>query len=83
MKLPPMQKNRSTSPALICFIASTTSTPCSLGLVIPHALSNLCKNASLGRSHIPTVRSPCTLECPRTGHGQRRSFQHVRPLASN
>ena len=55
-------------PSRIARIASTVSTPCSRGLTIPNRESNAAKNFSGIFSQMPIVRSPCTLECPRTGH---------------
>ena len=38
------------------------------GLVMPNCVSSAARNASGIFSQMPIVRSPCTLECPRTGH---------------
>jgi hypothetical protein len=55
-------------PSRIALMASTVSTPCSRGLTIPNRESNASKNFSGIFSQMPIVRSPCTLEWPRTGH---------------
>jgi hypothetical protein len=49
-------------------IALMASTPCSRGLTIPNRESNAAKNFSGIFSQMPILRSPCTLEWPRTGH---------------
>jgi hypothetical protein len=52
----------------IARMLSTTSSPCSRGGSKSSAACSRSRNASVGFSQIPIVRSPCTLECPRTGH---------------
>jgi hypothetical protein len=67
-KLPPIPMNALARPSRIARIASTVSTPCSRGLTMPNRASNADRNLSGIFSQMPIVRSPCTLECPRTGH---------------
>ena len=66
-KFPPMQKNTSTFPSSMAWMALTTSYPWCCGIGNPRPSSMRCKNAFDGASQMPTVRSPCTLEWPRTG----------------
>ena len=67
-KLPPMPMNTLARPSRIARIASTVSWPCLRGLVMPNRVSNAARNVSGIFSQMPIVRSPCTFECPRTGH---------------
>ena len=67
-KLPPMPMNTFARPSRIARIASTVSTPCSRGLTMPNRSSSAARNSSGIFSQMPIVRSPWTLECPRTGH---------------
>ena len=68
-KLPPSAKNTSTLPSRIALIESTTSQPCARGGSKPNSSRSLSRNASGTFSQTPIDRSPCTLLCPRTGHG--------------
>ena len=67
-KLPPMPMKTLASPSRIARIASTVSWPCLRGLVMPKRVSRAARNCSGIFSQMPIVRSPCTFECPRTGH---------------
>ena len=67
-KLPPMPTKTCTSPSRIAPIVSTVSRPSARGGSNPNSAANASRNAGMGRSQIPIVRSPCTFECPRTGH---------------
>ena len=67
-KLPPMPMNTEARPSRIALIASTVSYPCLRGVTMPNWWSRAFKNVSGTCSQMPMVRSPCTLECPRTGH---------------
>lgn len=67
-KLPPIAKNTFASPSRSALMARTTSRPCSRGGAKPNSFSRASRKAGAGRSKMPIVRSPCTFECPRTGH---------------
>ncbi|COW55501.1 Uncharacterised protein [Mycobacterium tuberculosis] len=67
-KFPPMPMKTLTRPSRMARIAATVSKPCARGLVMPNSRSSAARNCSGIFSQIPIVRSPCTLECPRTGH---------------
>jgi hypothetical protein len=67
-KLPPMPMNTDARPSRMARMASTVSMPCSRGLVMPNSESSASKKVSGIFSQIPIVRSPWTLEWPRTGH---------------
>ncbi len=66
-KFPPMAKNTCARPSAMARIAPTVSWPCRRGGSKPNVSRSLSRNAGLGRSQMPMVRSPCTLLCPRTG----------------
>src|SRR5665647_2602251 len=67
-KFPPSEMNTSTASFSKALTVSTESSPCSRGALIPNSASNAFSIHSLGFSHTPIVRSPWTLEWPRTGH---------------
>ena len=68
-KLPPMPMNTLASPSRIARIASTVSKPCSRGAGEAELARRARRGTSSGIfSQMPIVRSPCTLEWPRTGH---------------
>ena len=67
-KLPPSAKNTLALPSCIARIVSTVSRPCSRGGSKPNSSRSPSRNASAAFSQMPIVRSPCTLEWPRTGH---------------
>ncbi len=66
-KLPPMPMKTRARPSRNARIASTTARPGSRGAVKPNSASIASRNQAGGRSQMPIVRSPWTLECPRTG----------------
>jgi hypothetical protein len=66
-KLPPSAKKTVASPRPIASIAPITSCPCRLGGSKPNAAPSRSRKMGSSRSKMPIVRSPCTLECPRTG----------------
>ena len=55
-------------PSRIAWIASTVSKPGARGGAKSNSLPSASRNPSAGFSKMPIVRSPCTFECPRTGH---------------
>ena len=67
-KLPPIPMNTEARPSRMARMASTVSKPCLRGLMMPNSASSAARNASGIFSQMPMVRSPWTLECPRTGH---------------
>ncbi len=67
-KLPPMPMKNVARPSRIASIAATVSKPCSRGEAKANSLSRASWNVDGMRSKMPMVRSPWTLECPRTGH---------------
>ena len=66
-KLPPIAKNTRARPSASALTASTVSKPCSRGGSKWNSSRSASRNAGFGRSQMPMVRSPCTLEWPRTG----------------
>ena len=66
-KLPPIAKNTRARPSASALTASTVSKPCSRGGSKWNSSRSASRKAGLGRSQMPMVRSPCTLEWPRTG----------------
>ncbi len=67
-KLPPRPKKTLASPSRSALTAATESKPCSRGGSKPNSSWIESRKLSGGRSQIPIVRSPCTLEWPRTGN---------------
>ena len=67
-KLPPSATNTWALPSRRARIASTVSRPCSRGGSKPNSFCKASRKCAGGRSQMPMVRSPCTLEWPRTGH---------------
>ena len=67
-KLPPIATSARTRPPAIARRVSTVSRPSSRGTSTPNSVANASRNTAGIFSQIPMVRSPCTLECPRTGH---------------
>ncbi len=67
-KLPPIAKKTLTLPSRSAWTASTVSRPCSRGGSKPNSSRSASRKCSGARSQMPIVRSPCTLEWPRTGH---------------
>ena len=68
VKLPPMPRKNLARPSASALTESTVSSPCSRGGSKPNSAAIASRNSAWGRSQMPIVRSPCTLECPRTGH---------------
>ncbi len=66
-KLPPIAKKTFASPSRRAWMERTTSRPWWRGEVMPNSLSRASRKAGAGRSKMPMVRSPWTLEWPRTG----------------
>ena len=66
-KLPPIAKKTLTRPSRIARMLSTASRPWWRGGWKSNSCSSASRNAALGRSKMPIVRSPWTLLCPRTG----------------
>ena len=67
-KLPPIPMKKRASPSRSARIASTVSRPCSRGGSKPYSARSASRKSRAAFSQIPMVRSPWTLECPRTGH---------------
>ena len=67
-KLPPMPRKNDTLPSRIARIESTTSNPSSRGGSKPNSALRESRKCAGGFSQMPMVRSPWTLEWPRTGH---------------
>ncbi len=67
-KLPPMPKKTRILPSRSAWMEPTVSRPCSRGGSKPNSSRIASRKWSGTRSQMPMVRSPCTLECPRTGH---------------
>ena len=68
-KLPPRPTNTLTSPSrMAADRRRRVSRPCSRGGSKPNSSRSASRKASGSRSQMPMVRSPCTLEWPRTGH---------------
>jgi hypothetical protein len=66
-KLPPWLQKTFASPSRSALMAATLSRPCSRGGSNPNSACRLSRKCSGGRSQMPMVRSPWTLEWPRTG----------------
>ena len=67
-KLPPMPTKTLALPSRNARIESTVSRPCSRGGSKPYSSRSASRKWSGTFSQMPMVRSPCTLEWPRTGH---------------
>ena len=66
-RLPPRQISAFDLPSSMAAMASTALWPFSRGAVMPNVRSRLSSSSFDGISVMPTVRSPCTLEWPRSG----------------
>ena len=66
-KLPPSPRKKWALPSRRALIESTVSSPFSRGGSKPNSFCRASRKCPGGRSQIPMVRSPCTLEWPRTG----------------
>ncbi len=66
-KFPPSATKTFTRPSCIAEMVFTASRPSRSGGAKPNSSPSARRNAGLIFSQIPTVRSPCTLLCPRTG----------------
>ncbi len=66
-RLPPRQISTFDLPAMIACMAATASWPCAAGGLKPKVASMRASISAPGFSVMPTVRSPCTLEWPRSG----------------
>ena len=67
-KLPPRPKNTLALPSRNALTAATASKPCSRGGSKPNSSRSASRKWPGGRSQMPIVRSPWTLEWPRTGN---------------
>ncbi len=67
-KLPPRPMKKRALPSRSARIASTVSRPFSRGGSKPNSSRRASRKVAGGLSQIPIVRSPWTLEWPRTGH---------------
>jgi hypothetical protein len=73
-KFPPIPMNARARPSCIARIAATTSVPGARGGAKSNSRASASRKAVLGFSVIPTVRSPCTFECP---HRARTCPRHA------
>ncbi|MNI45256.1 hypothetical protein D3C73_996750 [compost metagenome] len=82
-RLPPRQISTRASPFTIAFMASTASCPWRSGGRKPKVFSKLSNITGSIFSVMPTLRLPCTLECPRNGQMPAPGLPKLPRISSN